>query len=303
MYLTCISFLPGSRFFPVHQFNVAVLGGLYGLVLVVWITSASTPSGAGFRCKQTQEPVCILGLMQWHVLQHKLLSCTCTEYKLILLILMNRLNRFLMKLLWCNKHRVSIVDADDLVLLLQLISSFSKNNTDQHLITSPVVNGLRNFVISRDFFVYAPSQWETMLQCNIVSHWLGAYTKRSLDIMTSCILTYVEALWKFVNIMNSSCRPMNTQGIFFYEDLKRWMGSSLGVPGPNLIRILQKFFQEILIQVPVLSIAWDFQKLSPWAWKKYIYWVHVYIYPSVRSNHFSGTISEVHMVQSLQWYY
>ena len=33
----------------------------------------------------------------------------------------------------------------------------------------------------RDHFVYAPSQWETTLQCNIVSHWLGAYTKWSLQ--------------------------------------------------------------------------------------------------------------------------
>ena len=32
----------------------------------------------------------------------------------------------------------------------------------------------------RDNFVYAPSKWETMWQCNIVSYWLGAYTKWSL---------------------------------------------------------------------------------------------------------------------------
>ena len=36
-------------------------------------------------------------------------------------------------------------------------------------------------VIIRDYFVYAPSQWETTLQCNVVSHWLGAHTKWSLD--------------------------------------------------------------------------------------------------------------------------
>ena len=35
-------------------------------------------------------------------------------------------------------------------------------------------------LLSRDHFVNVPSQWETMLQCNIVSHWLGAYTKSSL---------------------------------------------------------------------------------------------------------------------------
>ena len=35
----------------------------------------------------------------------------------------------------------------------------------------------------RDHLVYAPSQWETTLQCNVVSHWLGAYTKWSLYVI------------------------------------------------------------------------------------------------------------------------
>ena len=30
--------------------------------------------------------------------------------------------------------------------------------------------------------VYAPSQWKMMLHCNVVSHWLGTYTKWSLHI-------------------------------------------------------------------------------------------------------------------------
>ena len=29
---------------------------------------------------------------------------------------------------------------------------------------------------SRDNFVYVPSQWETTLQCNFISHWLDTYT-------------------------------------------------------------------------------------------------------------------------------
>ena len=29
-------------------------------------------------------------------------------------------------------------------------------------------------------FVYAPGQWEMMLHCNVISHWLGTYTKWSL---------------------------------------------------------------------------------------------------------------------------
>ena len=36
------------------------------------------------------------------------------------------------------------------------------------------------YSITRDNFVYAPSQWEMTLQCNVGSHWLGTYIKCSL---------------------------------------------------------------------------------------------------------------------------
>ena len=35
----------------------------------------------------------------------------------------------------------------------------------------------------RDHFVCALSQWETMLHCNFVSHWLGSHTKWSLHML------------------------------------------------------------------------------------------------------------------------
>ena len=35
--------------------------------------------------------------------------------------------------------------------------------------------------VSRDHFVNAPCQWETTLHCNVISHWLGTFTKRSLN--------------------------------------------------------------------------------------------------------------------------
>ena len=38
-------------------------------------------------------------------------------------------------------------------------------------------------LIIRDHFVNTPSQWETMLRCNIFSHWLGAYIKWSLLVV------------------------------------------------------------------------------------------------------------------------
>ena len=37
----------------------------------------------------------------------------------------------------------------------------------------------RRWLRCRDQLVYAPSQWEMTLQCNVVSHWLGILTKWS----------------------------------------------------------------------------------------------------------------------------
>ena len=36
--------------------------------------------------------------------------------------------------------------------------------------------------MSRDHCVYVSSQWETTLHCNVVSHWVGAFTEWSLDV-------------------------------------------------------------------------------------------------------------------------
>ena len=52
--------------------------------------------------------------------------------------------------------------------------------------------------LRRDQFVYALIQWETMLQCNVVSHWLGAYTKDpwlgSVQVMPSWAIWRNETL-------------------------------------------------------------------------------------------------------------
>ena len=48
---------------------------------------------------------------------------------------------------------------------------------------------------NRDLFVYTPSQWEMTLYCNVVSHWLGAYTK--------------DACIKWYCIQNSNCKVKN----------------------------------------------------------------------------------------------
>ena len=42
----------------------------------------------------------------------------------------------------------------------------------------------------QNHFVNAPSQWETTLQCNVVSHWLGAFTKWTLPIWIEMAVEY-----------------------------------------------------------------------------------------------------------------
>ena len=37
---------------------------------------------------------------------------------------------------------------------------------------------------NQDRFEHVVIQWETMLHCNVISHWLGAYTKWSLNNLT-----------------------------------------------------------------------------------------------------------------------
>ena len=59
----------------------------------------------------------------------------------------------------------------------------------------------------RDHFVYAPSHWEMALQCNAISHWLGAYTEWSVNIMkgiSPCLVSRgnraVRLRWKALSI-------------------------------------------------------------------------------------------------------
>ena len=53
-------------------------------------------------------------------------------------------------------------------------------STQGSLLSTPLLRPMVYQWLTRDHFVYAPSQWETTSQWNISSHWLGAYTKWSL---------------------------------------------------------------------------------------------------------------------------
>ena len=48
---------------------------------------------------------------------------------------------------------------------------------------------------TQDHSVYAPSQWQTTIQCNVVSHWLGAYTNWSLYTHYIPLNMCVDLLW------------------------------------------------------------------------------------------------------------
>ena len=60
------------------------------------------------------------------------------------------------------------------------------------------------------FVVYAPSQWETTLQCNIVSHWLGTCTKWS-QAHLSVVLTVRPIQLRYVQISRSYLADINVK--------------------------------------------------------------------------------------------
>ena len=71
--------------------------------------------------------------------------------------------------------------------------------------------------IFRDHFVCASSQWETTLHCNVVSHWLGVYTKWSLNLAVYPI-KYADSfvvfcfLWLYHQSSTDNCilRPISS---------------------------------------------------------------------------------------------
>ena len=58
-------------------------------------------------------------------------------------------------------------------------------------------------------FLYVPSQWEKILQCNVIFHWLSTYPKWSLCYMK---IKYVWMLWK-MGVHLVKCWFQNTSHI------------------------------------------------------------------------------------------
>ena len=102
---------------------------------------------------------------------------------------------------------------------MTIVSVWNTYTFQMNLILRNKMTSAKKYTLSRwifrDHFVCAPSQWET-LQCNVVSHWLGAYTKWSLLLyyknnMTSIWwvhgshLISILSIW---SITSQGCRPI-----------------------------------------------------------------------------------------------
>ena len=79
-----------------------------------------------------------------------------------------------------------------------------------------------------NYFVNASSQWETTLHCNVVSHWLGAFTKWSLVFgyfLWGVMITYPCHKYMFVEhiLFRVTC---------FLFPMKIWVVWFLSARGP-----------------------------------------------------------------------
>ena len=66
-------------------------------------------------------------------------------------------------------------------------------------------------IIIRDHFAYAPSQREMALQCNVVSHWLDAFTKWSLNSLVHVIACRLFNV-KLLTEPTLTCCQLNSHG-------------------------------------------------------------------------------------------
>ena len=97
--------------------------------------------------------------------------------------------------------------------------------------------------------VYAPSQWGTTLQCNVVSHWLGAYTKWSL-LLKLILIPHHKAL-QHDDVMT---RKQFLHYWLFVRGIHQSQGDS-----PHKVQVIQTFyvfFADSLTTVKLL-VTWD----------------------------------------------
>ena len=79
-----------------------------------------------------------------------------------------------------------------------MASCYSQSQTDYRETFHILPSRLSCMVYCRDHFVCVPSQWEMMLHCNVISHWLSAYTDCSL------ILYYGYVKWALLHLKSQT---------------------------------------------------------------------------------------------------
>ena len=82
---------------------------------------------------------------------------------------------------WCclaTSHHLSKIDPDSVIRpqWIYLLMAVCLFESDAHKVTS----FYPKFIMSRDQSTCVPNQWQTLLHCNDISHWLGAYLDWSL---------------------------------------------------------------------------------------------------------------------------
>ena len=80
---------------------------------------------------------------------------------------------------WVQRNPEKKYYHSSMTLMYDESSVQTQRHNCYHAVYYLCVSWIRHYM-DRDHFMYAPSQWETTLHCNVVSHWRSAYRKWSL---------------------------------------------------------------------------------------------------------------------------
>ena len=158
-----------------------------------------------------------------------------------------------------RKHQSSASLAFERGILLWPVNSPHKWSVTRKMFPSDDVimvgwwrgrKGWMNTCIRRDHSVYGLSQWETMLLCNAVSHWLNPYTERSL--ICGCVLVCMLTIFR-----KSPC-SWRRHNIETLSVLLALCGGNL-TSHPHKGPMMQTFY--ISLDVRKQSNGWWYEKL------------------------------------------
>ena len=101
-----------------------------------------------------------------------------------------RVSQFALMSIWKLTEHIIIFSNKSLIFKDKIqVMSLSTLRTESNV---------HSYTSCRDHFMNAPSQWETILQCNIISHWLGTFTKWSLQVDENDCLLQVAVITESV---------------------------------------------------------------------------------------------------------